>query len=178
MYPPIPGTKVYAFGGKSRAGKDTAAKFLTEIDPVGTAVFAFSDAIAAYCRVAGGMRKREPRILQEVGYAMRQTAPTVWLDALYWRIDEVRPKLALVTGVRFPDEIAMLRSMGGTLIWVDRVREDGSRVLSTDRDQAFPTENALTRTDFDHLLINPDGDEARFRLRVLSLYDMLTRSAA
>lgn len=178
MYLPIPGTKVWAFGGAARGGKDTAAGYLRAIDPVGTVAFAFSDAIAAYCRVQGGMTRRDPRLLQQVGFAMRQTAPAIWLDALYWRIDEVRPKLAVITGVRFPDEVAMVREMGGALIWVDRVRDDGSIVTATDRDLAFPTETALTRTDFDHLLVNPDGNPSLFRMRVLTLFDMLTRGAA
>lgn len=178
MYLPILGTEIYAFGGHARAGKDTAAAILREIDPSATVTFAFSDAIAAYCRVSGGMTKRDPRLLQAVGYSMRQVTPSVWLDALYWRVDEVRPKRALVTGVRFPDEVHMLRDMGATLIWVDRARDDGSLVMATDRDPNFPTETALTRTDFDHLLINPDGQPDLFKLRVLALYDRLTRSAA
>lgn len=178
MYPALAGTRVIAFGGKARAGKDTAAKYLREIDPVGTHLFAFSDAISAYARVAGGMTRREPRLLQELGYAMRQTAPSVWLDALYWRIEETRPKVALVTGVRFPDEVRMLRDMGGILIWIDRVRPDGTVMEPTDRDPAHPVETALVRTDFDHLLINPDGNEALLKVRVLTLFDRLTRSAA
>lgn len=175
MYAPIPGTRVIGFGGAARAGKDTAANVLREIDPMRTTCFAFSDAISAYARVAGGMKKRDPRLLQEVGYAMRQAAPGVWLDALYWRIDEVRPRLALVTGVRFPDEVAMLRAMGGTLIWVDRVTGDGLPVMVTDRNPNHPVETAVRPADFDFRIVNPDGEEGLYRQRVLTLYEALTR---
>jgi hypothetical protein len=177
-YPPIPGVKVVAMGGSARHGKDLAAQIILELAPAGAArAFAFSDAISAYCRVQGGMTKRNPRLLQEVGYAMRQVNPSVWLDALYWRLDDVRPKLAIITGVRFPDELAMLRSMGGALVWVERRTADGERVAVTDRDAAFPTETALVRTDFDRLLLNPDGDLGLFRQRVCALYLDLFPSA-
>lgn len=171
MYPPIPGVKVVAMGGAARHGKDAAGQILAELAPAGHVQrFAFSDAISTYCRVQAGMTKRQPRLLQEVGYAMRQTAPGVWLDALYWHIDDARPKLAIVTGVRFPDEVAMIRSMGGALVWVERRDADGALVAVTDRDARFPTETALTRTDFDRLLLNPDGDLGLFRQRVCALY--------
>jgi hypothetical protein len=171
LYPPLPGTTVIAMGGWSRHGKDTAAQIIAELAPAGAVQrFAFSDAIAAYARVQGGMTRREPRLLQELGYAMRQIDASVWLKALYWRIEELRPKIALVTGVRFPDEVEMLRSMGGALVWVERRTATGDRVGVTDRDADFPTETALVRTDFDRLLLNPDGDLGLFRQRVCALY--------
>lgn len=173
MYLPIPETRVLAIGGPARSGKDTAAKTLLAIDPARTLALAMSDAIAHECRLHHGMTTRDPRLLQKVGYALRQAVPTIWLDAVYWRIVEARPRLALITGVRFPDELAMVRAMGGQTVWVDRVREDGRFVRAADRDLNFPTETALTRTDFDHLLLNPDGAEGRFKLHVLSFYEKL-----
>lgn len=170
-YPPIPGVKVLGFAGAARHGKDTAAKFITEIAPPGHIErFAFSDAISAYARVAGGMTKRNPRLLQEVGYALRQTHAGIWLDALYWRIDDIRPRLALVTGVRFPDEVTMVRAMGGTVVWVERLDDDGVPMRVTDRNANYPTETALTRTDCDRVMLNPDGNETLFRQRVCGLY--------
>src|SRR5258708_706898 len=178
MYLPIPETREIAIGGPARSGKDTAAKTLLGIDPARTLCLAMSDAIAHECRLHHGMTKRDPRLLQKVGFALRQAVPLIWLDAVYWRIDEVRPRLALITGVRFPDELAMVRAIGGQSIWVDRVREDGSFVRATDRDLAFPTETALTRIDFDQLLLNPDGAEERFRLHTPALYDRLFPAAS
>ena len=174
-YKPIPGTRIFAFGGASRSGKDTAARIIYEIHPAQSAYFAFSDAISVYCRILQGMTKRDPKLLQTAGFALRQTNPAVWTDALYWLLDERRPRTALITGVRFPDELAMLRAAGAKLVWVERVRPDGSTVTATDRDPNVPTETALTRTDFDYLLTNPDGEELKYRMRVLALYDSLTR---
>jgi hypothetical protein len=173
MYLPICGTRVIAIGGPARSGKDSAALAIASVDPLRTLRVAFSDAISTYCRVQGHMTKREPRLLQEVGYALRQTSPSVWLDAVYWRIEEARPRLAVITGVRFPDELAMVRDMGGTSVWVERVRADGTFVRATDRDLGFPTETALTRTDFDRVLLNPDGAPERFRLHALELFRQL-----
>lgn len=172
-YPQIPGTRVIGFGGAPRAGKDTACTVLFGVDPLRSARFAFSDAIAAHCRVMRGMTKRDPVLLQHEGFALRSARQTVWIDALYWRIDEVRPRLALISGVRFPDEIQMVRDMGGHLFWIDRVDEHGNRHVVTDRDPNFVTETSVTASMFDAVITNVEGRDELFRMRVLDAYRRL-----
>lgn len=174
-YLPITGTTVIGFGGRSRAGKDTAATIIFGVDPLHSHRFAFSDAITYYCRVLHGMKKRDPGLLQKKGLELKQWNNDVWLEALYWRIDEIRPRIALITGLRFPEEIAMVRDMGGTAVWVERVDEDGKPVVATDRDPKFKTETSVSAELFDYTIVNISGREDLLHSNVLTLYATLKR---
>jgi hypothetical protein len=141
-YRPIPGVTVLGISGKSRHGKDSLAQEIIKLRP-GAERFGFSDAISVYARVSGEMSERDPVVLQRVGWAMRQTKPTVWLDALYGTISDRRPALALVTGVRFKDEVELIRAMGGTLVRIVRILPDRSEYVSPDRPADHPVEQQI-----------------------------------
>ena len=81
----------------------------------------------------------------------------MWLDAVYWKLEEDRPPLAVITGVRFPDEVKMIRSLGGEVWRVDRYNHDGSPFVATDRPDGHPTETALDGFVFDRVLSNTTG---------------------
>jgi hypothetical protein len=174
IYQPIEGTTVIGLGHKARQGKDVAARALVRAVP-GARSYAFSDAISAYCRVKHGMTKRDPRLLQQVGLELRDSSnPCIWIDALYWRIDEERPPLAVITGVRFPNEGSMIRQCGGRLWRIDRVSTDGrSPVVADDRDPNHPTETAMSDFIFDEVLTNVSGQVERFEQLAV---DTFTRS--
>ena len=147
-----------------------AAQALVDHIP-GARRYAFSDAIASYCRVRHGMTTRDPRLLQQVGLEMRHSSnPFVWLDALYWRIDEERPSLAIITGVRFPDETSMIRQCGGMIWRIDRFTPAGQPFIATDRDPNHETETALDHFEFDVVLRNISGEAASFKESVISTY--------
>jgi hypothetical protein len=138
-YRPIDGVRVIGLCGHARHGKDETARLLLRLCP-GAERFAFSDALAVEARVHHGMTTRDPRTLQDVGMDMRESHPGVWLDALYGAIEDRRPELAVITGVRFPDEAAMVRAMGGQVIRVVRLGPDGRRYVSPDRPAAHRAE--------------------------------------
>lgn len=166
-YSLLPHTRIIGFGHRARTGKDVAAR--TIADKTDDArIYAFSDAISTYCRVARGMTVRDPVLLQEVGYELRQTNPDIWVQALYWRLEEDRPRTALVTGVRFPNEVEMIRAMGGEVWRIDRLTASGEPFLATDRPTDHPTETALRDAVFDRVLVNQTGDMDRFQRDVWS----------
>lgn len=141
-YQPIAGTTVVGLVGRSRHGKDSIAKAMLQMTP-GAERFAFSDAIATYARVSGEMAERDPRVLQDVGWRLRQQFPDVWLRSLYWAIRDRQPVLAVVTGVRFQDEAELIAAMGGTLVRVKRLEADGTLYQSADRDPNHEVERQI-----------------------------------
>src|SRR5689334_22272985 len=100
-FTPIPGTRVVGVSGHARCGKDTFAAALIDVI-AGAERWAFSDLIAAHERLSGRMTARDPRHLQNcLGQFPRE-----WLvGAMYHALLDRRPKLAIITGVRKPDEI-------------------------------------------------------------------------
>jgi hypothetical protein len=151
-YRPVPGVRVIGLCGHARHGKDEAARRLLRYLP-GAERFAFSDALAVEARVHHGMGRRDPRVLQDVGMAFRESRPGVWLDALYGAIEDRTPDVAIVTGVRFQDEAALIRSMGGTLLRVVRLAEDGSRFVSPDRPANHRAEAEIDLLDAEHAIV-------------------------
>ena len=155
-YAPIPGVRVLGLTGAARHGKDTAAAAVAACVP-GAKLYALSDAISVVCRVFHGMTRRDPGLLQRVGFDQRLLTPSVWLDALYWKIDEDRPSLAIITGVRFPDEADMVHLMGGTVIRVRRVTDHGLPYQATDRNLAHPVEQSMSGIPVAAEWLNTDG---------------------
>lgn len=165
-YAPIPGVTVLGLVGHARAGKDTLAQALIKLRP-GAERFGFSDAISVYARASGQMAARDPVVLQKVGWAMRQARPSVWLDALYGTISDRAPALAIVTGVRFEDEAALIRAMGGSLVRMIRMLPNGSHYVSPDRPHDHPVEREIDRLYCEREIIINDGN-----------FPMIDRSAA
>jgi hypothetical protein len=168
-YGTLPHVRIVGFGYKARTGKDFAARSIADRVP-GCRIYAFSDAIAAYSRAARGMTVRDPPLLQEVGYELRQADPEIWVRCLYFKIEEDRPSVALITGVRFPNEVAMIRSIGGSVWRIDRVDEDGGNFVAPDRPDDHPTETALDGVEFDTVITNQTGRLDQFRQDVWDTY--------
>lgn len=137
-FAPIPGVHVVGITGRARSGKDELAKAILRL-VAGAERFAFSDAVAAVARTAGMMRTRDAGVLQQVGTQMREVDPDVWCHALYGTLEDRRPEVAIVTGVRYANERAMIQAMGGRLVGV---RRPGAPAL-TDRDPAHPVEQGI-----------------------------------
>lgn len=174
-YDPIDGTLVIGLTGRARHGKDLAAEIIASVAP-GARRYAFSDAIAAHARVLGLMTARDPVILQQVGYDARLTNPKVWIDAVYGAICDHAPPVAIVTGVRFPDEAELVRGMGGFIIKSVRVDADGQPFTSGDRDAAHPTETAIDGIAPDYVVANVTGRIGDYRDAVLCTYNAILRT--
>lgn len=156
---PIDGVKVIGITGAARAGKDTLAQFILKLVP-GAERFAFSDGLSAYCRATGRMQERDPRVLQDVGSAFRLNDSSVWLRVLYGAIEDRRPHLAVITGVRFPNEAEMIESMGGFVIRVVRLQPDGSEYVADDRPANHPAEREIASVPTSVTVAAESGDLA------------------
>jgi hypothetical protein len=135
---PIPGVDIIGITGRARSGKDELAKAILRM-VAGAERFAFSDAVAVVARTAGMMGARDAATLQRVGTQMREIDPDIWCTALYGTIEDRRPDVAVVTGIRHQNEHGMIRAMRGRLIGV---RRPGAPAL-TDRDPSHPVEQGI-----------------------------------
>lgn len=116
---PIPGVQVIGITGRARSGKDELAKALVRAVP-GAERFAFSDAVAVMARVVHRMNGRDARVLQTVGTQYREQDEAVWLRCLYGILQDRRPRLAVVTGVRYANELGLIYGLGGIVVGVRR----------------------------------------------------------
>ncbi len=156
---PAPPTRIIALAGYARAGKDTAGSFF--VGDHGYKRIAFADPLKALAlRVnpklnqtvwsLGGWEKAkaEPGVrefLQELGMAVREElGPDTWVNAA---LSKVQPGgRYVITDLRFPNEMAAVRKLGGVCVWVGR-------------DGVFPanshvSEDGITGETFDFHLMN------------------------
>lgn len=144
---PIPGVHVIGFGYKARHGKNAACDWIHNGHPGKTRIYAYADALKSFCR-ANGMTKKDGNFLQKVGTdIVRQVDVDHWVKALYWTIDEQRPTFALIADVRFKNEAALVKQMGGILVKVTRYNDDGSMFVDPSRSATHPSETELDGYD-------------------------------
>lgn len=156
-YEPIPGTTVIGIGNKARHGKDRLASLI--IDMVeGARRYSFADDLKAYARVLG-MKGKDGPLLQALGTdVFRRLDPDVWVRCLYWKIAEDRPRVAVLPDMRFPNEMQMVKDLGGTTVRVVRLNEDMSVYQAPDRDPNHASETALDDAPFDWCIMAKTGE--------------------
>ena len=169
-YAPLSDTLVIGLGHKARHGKDSVARILIDAFPRPVQRFSFADDLYAICRVLHGMTVKDAPLLQRVGVAFRERDPETWVRCVDTKIREARPRVAVITDVRFPNELAFIRALGGVCWKVRRVLADGSEFVDPSRPATHISETALDGAVWDRVLENPDGQPEAFRDRVLCEY--------
>lgn len=170
---------VYGFGGYKRSGKDAAVDELesaygfartgmsTPIDeaarilnpiithaPDGRPIhyIEFNDVV---CHGDYTLAKEDAefrRFLKALGADLgREIDANLWVNKVRATINASldRGVPIALTGTRFPNELELIRSMGGVLVWVSRPGVEDS----TD---THSTESSVAPEDFDHVIVN-DG---------------------
>lgn len=98
--------------------------------------------------------KRVPEVRETLvilgTHIVRDVAPNAWVDDMRGRVAAALRdgKRVLVTGIRFPNELQLIRDLGGSAVWVERPGHPVSTNL------ADPSEHSLTATDFDLVVLN------------------------
>jgi hypothetical protein len=122
-FTPIPGLTVIGFGHKARHGKDTACAAILKVIPNSVRV-SFADDLYAYCRVMHGMTVKDAPLLQRVGVQMREADPCVWIRCAYSKMLQAAADgatLVVIPDVRFKNELAFVRDLGGYAVKVTRL---------------------------------------------------------
>lgn len=158
-FEPIPGTTVIGLGHKARHGKDTAAAAIIAAIP-GAMRFSFADDLYAVARVLYGMTTKDAPLLQRIGVDYRDVkGPDVWVKAVYAKILDAKPRLAIITDVRFPNEMAFVKALGGATVKVTRLTADCREpYVDPSRPATHISECALDGANWDLHLTARDGD--------------------
>ncbi len=176
--------------GRARVGKDAAGKWL--VDERGYRRVAFADALklAAWKidpyiysdfgylrrlsdRVTGEAsyeRAKDEypevrRILQELGSAMRDVDPDIWIRPVLEKTRDANESgvPVVITDVRYPNEAATLKRAGFHLVYIER-----PGIPQLDHE----SEGALTAEDADYHIVN-DGSVDYLRLTVETVADRI-----
>jgi len=152
-------TFLIGLGHKARHGKDTVAQYIVETVPRGTRIYSFATALKCYCRVNGWMTVKDGPILQYVGTELfRQKVDyDFWVRMLQYQIEEEKPLVAIIPDVRFPNEKEWIEKHGIS-VKVERLNEDGTPYVTTDRPSNHPSEIALDNATFNHSYSVKSGD--------------------
>lgn len=165
-------------GGHLRSGKDTVADHLVQAhgfvklgmsDALHEAMLAldpivdvdhdleirYADVIEAFGYVQAKARYPEVRrLLQKLGTEVGRDmiGENTWVDIIARKVDLLLKGgwPVAVTGIRFPNELRMVRSLGGTAVWVDRPGLDSASPA------AHASETSVDDSMFDRVLVN-DG---------------------
>lgn len=170
LYAPIPGVRVIGLGHKARHGKDTAARTLIELAPDKVMRFSFADDLYSVCRVVHGMTTKDAPLLQRVGVEFRERDPEVWVRSVYAKILDARPEVAVITDVRFPNEMAFVKALGGECWKVERLRADGTAFVDPSRPATHISETALDSAEWDRVVPNREGQQETFQNLIRLFY--------
>lgn len=174
--------KVIGFGHRARQGKNTAAQAVLESLPIDADVhmYAFADALRREVRTAcakfGGQyalieawkdaglmpdwvhfEDPKPRsLLQWWGTDYRRAKdPDYWVKRLGQTLAEHKPDVALITDVRFRNEVDFIRSQGGVYI---KVVNTGAPDVNV---HEHPSEAELDNVKPDFWIIAGTAEECR-----------------
>ncbi|WP_228973410.1 hypothetical protein [Streptomyces sp. DH12] len=108
------------------------------------------------------------RVLQELGAAIRAIDPEFWIRTALTRVQEANESgvPAVITDVRYPNEVASLKRAGFHLIHISR---PGAALLTHE------SEGAVSMSDADHLITN-DGAITDLRHRIERVWEDVERA--
>jgi hypothetical protein len=187
-------------GGALTAGKDTVADYMVDeydfkkhfmSEPLAAALLALNPVLEIDW---DGFKVRYSRLLAEVGYTRAKEHPEVrrllqtlgtevgrqmigentWVDIAGRSIDEslhIQKRNVVITGIRFKNELEMIRKRGGILLYVDRPG------LPAAASSAHASENSLTKDDFDVVVDNDGSLEQLYRKVDLDITRWASRAA-
>jgi hypothetical protein len=141
---------VIGLGHRARHGKDTVARMLlgelyrTYKDPsFYAALYSLASDFKGWARIQGYMTEKNPPFLQQEGDVLRRyKSPTIFVDALRWRLKEEQPTVAIIPDVRLGCDVSLVQEMGGFCFKVARLH-NGKPWYSDTRDPDHPTEACL-----------------------------------
>ena len=138
--------RIVGLGYKARQGKNTVARGIIQhcaTQEIYAKEYGFATALKAYCRVLG-MRKKDGQLLQTVGTdVFRHLNPDIWVRVLMDTIEEDQPDVAIITDMRFPNEVEAIKAQNGLVVRVSRINPNGTTWIADDRPADHSSEIAL-----------------------------------
>jgi hypothetical protein len=176
--------QLIGLSGRRGSGKDTVAHLIQQMQPerqwhirsVGEPIKAVCAALAGedvgpYFSQEGKTEllpifgRTRGEMLQQVGLALRQWEPDIWVQAFFSQLDA--KQAILIADVRFPNEADLIRSRGGLMLRVEgdplHQRGDGTR------DDTHPSETALDNYQYFAATIRNSGSIEELEQQVREL---------
>jgi hypothetical protein len=176
-FEPIPGVTVLGLGHKARHGKDTAGAAIVSAI-AGAKRYAFADDLYAVARVIYGMTTKNAPLLQQIGEDYRNVYDQdIWVRSVYSKLLEEKPRLAVITDVRYPSEFDFVKKLGGATVDVIRFRGDGSEFVDPSRPADHYSEIALDKAPWDYFITALDGDVHAVRIAAAQIADTVLAEA-
>lgn len=176
-----------AFGNKCRQGKDTAGEAiynyydakrqlalrhgLRVIPSVG--LYRFAEALYEEARRRYDMTEKDAPLLQRIGTMRREQDPEYWVKKVFEKIAHDTPQIAVITDLRYQNEAAAVKVHGGYRIKVERLNEDGTKYIATDRPSDHPSEIDLDGFNFDYQIVAKTGQTAWVEQQAITLANYL-----
>ena len=105
--------------GKAGTGKTVVADHL--VKKYGCKRYAVADEVKRIAMRLFKMKEKDRKLLQDIGFKMREIKPTVWIDFL---VDQIKGKDGIVVDdIRYPNEYEALKKEGFKMIRVVADRE-------------------------------------------------------
>lgn len=182
------------FGNKARHGKDSAVNAIKDHingssvklaqyygygprEVVVARQFRFAEALYEEARTLHGMTEKDAPLLQRIGAARRAENVNYWVDKVFFGVDDFFKKnpngVALISDVRYQNEVATLRDRGGYTINVTRLNADGSVYIAPDRPADHPSEVDLDGYNWDFFIRTRSGEEALAAEQAITLYEYI-----
>ena len=125
------------------------------------------------------MEGKNGAFLQKLGEAMRVLDEDYWVKKLALKLAEAKPEVAIVPDVRYPNELRWIRSHDKSLlVKVQRLHEDGTPWIATDRPADHISETALDAVEdhsWDYITRAMNGDMRRLSMLGTELADRALR---
>jgi len=149
--------------GRCRSGKTVVAAALeAAAKQRGLTVkrYEFGQLVLDYCIKSGRVPPKcreelnpaELHTLIYTGKQKREEQIDFWVDKMEYEIITDGVSVAILSGVRFPNEARLIREHDGYLIRVVALNANGSQFISPDRDANDPTETELHDVRADYVL--------------------------
>ncbi len=153
-------TLIIGLSGKARSGKDTIASHLHYWNCKDSKIYSFASDLKAFCRVMGFMQQKDGNLLQQVGTHLYRNLvdKDKWINGVMWQIKDDKLKIAIIPDVRFENELLFIEDNGGIVFRIDRINEDGTTYLTTDRNPNDESETELDNYPFKHRFTVKSGD--------------------
>lgn len=117
---------------------------------------------------------KHPKLLQWWGteYRRKNFGESYWADKLFASIPS-NTDIAVISDVRFLNEVDGIKQRGGYTVNVQRLREDGTQYYATDRPSDHPSETELDNYNWDYRIQSKEGDAGWTAEQAITLAEYL-----
>ena len=175
--------------GRARSGKSTVGASLLKVASgvygMKARQYEFGKTVLEYCISSGRLPSKSREDLTQtelytlvyVGNQRRTMDEDFWVDRIAEQILDDKPDVAVISGIRFPNEVRLVERSNGALIRVISLNPDGSEFISPDRNPNDVTETSLLKEDVDYVLTAYRGQPELLAGYATAIFEEIRRKA-